>query len=154
MATGPDTCEESQMRSALSVSQFVPANGQPQTATKGTTFLEDKGNGSLTAAMRNATVPDERKKTETQIKSEMSENGSIESMTEMVKRCQEVLKGTHTKKPLNETSVSDITPTEQKAASKVAPNRTSVQCNMDEHMAQFSVGCMNECRGQIRLATL
>ena len=156
---GPDTCEESQMRSVLSVSQYVPANGQPQTATKDTTFLEDKRKGSLTAAMSNATVPDERKKTspKTQTKSEMSENRSIESMTEMANRCQieiGVLKGTHTKKPLNETSVSDNTPTEQKTASKVAPNRASVQCNIDERMAHFSVGFINECGGQIRLATL
>ena len=153
---GPDTC---QMRSVLSVSQFAPANGQSQTATKGTTFLEDKRKQTLTTAMNNATLPDERKKTnpKTQTKSEMSENGSIESMTEMANRCQteiEVLKGTHTRKPLNETSASDITPTEQKTASKEAPNRTSAQCNMDEHMAQFSVGFINECGGQIRLATL
>ena len=64
-------------------------------------FLKIKERGSLTAAVSNATLPDERKKTspKTQTKSEMSGNGIIESMTEMANRCQteiEVLKGRST----------------------------------------------------------
>ena len=152
----PETCER---RSVLSGPQSVPTNGQPQTATDSTKFLEDKGKGSFTATMSNPTVCEERNKTspDTLTKTEMSENGSMESMTGMAPRCQteiEVLKGTHTKKPLKETSVSDITPTEQKAAGKVVPSGTSSQYNVGEHMAQFSVGFINGCGGETRSATM
>ena len=151
----PDTWEESQIRSVLSVSQFVPANNQPWNATKSTKFHENKEKGSFTAAM---SISTEKNKTspETQTKTEMSENGCMESMTGMAPRCQteiEVLKGTHTKKSLKETSVSDITPAEQKATSKVDPNGISAQCNVGEHIAQFSFGFINECGGETRLAT-
>ena len=151
----PETCER---RSVLSGPQSVPTNGQPQTATDSTKFLEDKGKRSFTATMSNPTVCEERNKIspETQTETEMSENGSMESMTGMAPRCQteiEVLKGTHTKKPLKETSVSDITPTEQKAAGKVVPSGTSSQYNVGEHMAQFSVGFINGCGGETRSAT-
>ena len=151
----PETCER---RSVLSGPQSVPTNGQPQTATDSTKFLEDKGKRSFTATMSNPTVCEERNKIspETQTETEMSENGSMESMTGMAPRCQteiEVLKGTHTKKPLKETSVSDITPTEQKAAGKVVPSGTSSQYNVGEHMAQFSLGFINGCGGETRSAT-
>ena len=149
----PETCER---RSVLSGPQSVPTNGQPQTATDRTKFLEDKGKGSFTAARNNPTVHHERNKIspETLTKTEMSENGSMESMTGMAPRCQTEIIGIHTKKPLKETSVSDITPTEQKAAGKVVPSGTSSQYNVGEHMAQFTFGFINECGGETRLATL
>ena len=149
----PETCER---RSVLSGPQSVPTNGQPQTATDRTKFLEDKGKGSFTAARNNPTVHHERNKIspETLTKTEMSENGSMESMTRMAPRCQTEIIGIHTKKPLKETSVSDITPTKQKAAGKVVPSGTSAQCNVDEHMAQFTFGFINECGGETRLATM
>ena len=148
---GPEISEGNQMRSILSVSQFLPANGQA--AIKSIKPLEDEGKKSFKTSTGNPNVCDESNITcaETQIE---KENGCSKSMTTTANKCQsevEVIKVSDTKEPLKETAVSDICSTKHKAASnKIAPNKNTAQHSTGEHMAEFLVGFINECEGQTR----
>ena len=151
--TGPETSKGNQIRSVLSVSQFLPANGKHQAAIKP---LEDEGKKSLTTSTGNPNVSDESKVTGTETQAK-NKNGSSKSMTTTVNRCQsevEVLEVSHTKELLKETAVSDISSTKHKAASGIAPNKITAQRSTGEHMPEFLVSFISECGRQTRPVTL
>ena len=156
---------EPEGRLVVSVSQIVPTSSNskqtvsdPLTVPKGKTLCKHQEKRSLTAATSNPSISDESKKTgpQTKMKTEISERGSIEAVTESANRCQSevaVLKASHRMNPLKEMAVSDIS-SKQQATSKVAPNKLSAQHSMCEHMAQFPVDAISECGEQTKLATL
>ena len=130
----------------LSLSQFLLDNdGGKHNFSKplpAVNALENKGETSLTTATGN---------------SKISEDDSTESKTETVNRCQtgmELLEASHTNETLKETAVSGSRSTKQKSASKVTPKKIPAQPGTGEHMAQFLVDFINECGGQVKLATL
>ena len=153
---GPTTSDGNQIWSVISVSQFLPDNGKHQAAIKGINPLEDEEKKSLTTSTGNPNVSDESKVTGTETRTK-NENSCTELMTTTANRCQsqvEVLRVSHTKEPLKETAVSDISSTKHKAASKIAPNKITAEHSTCEHMAEFLVSFINECGGQTKPGTL
>ena len=154
---------EPERRLIVSVSQIVPTNGNskltasdPLTAPNGTHLCKHQEKNSCATATSNCNIPDESKKTvsETKIKTEISEKGNTEAVTESANRCQsevEVLKVSQRMNSLRETPVSDISSTKKKSTSQ---NKLSAKLGTCEHIAQFPVGSIIECGGQTKLATL
>ena len=141
--TGPET---SQIRSVLSVFQFLPANGKHQPAVKP---LEDEGEKPLITFTADTNVSDESNITYAETRAK----NSAKLMTTTANKCQsevEVLRVSDTKEPLKEKAVSDITSTKHKAASGIALNKITAQHSTGEHMPEFLACLINECEGQTR----